>query len=188
MEIVLASSSPRRKRLLGRVVKGFSVAPANASERMMPGESFPSACVRLALAKAGKVASKRKSAIVIGADTIAFRGKRVYRKTSNEKAAGRILMELRGKTHFVVTGVAVVFPGGRAAKYSVRAAVKMRNYGEKEIGAYLRAGEWKGRAGCYDVSGKGRKLVQSVKGEKETVVGLPLIKLRRLLARARLSS
>lgn len=184
MGIALASGSPRRKRLLGKIVRKFSVAQTNASEKIRAGESFPSAAVRLALLKAKKAAAKRKNAIVIGADTIAFRGKKIYRKTENAGAARRILLELSGKTHFVVTGVAVLFPNGKRTKYSVKAAVKMKDYGKKGLESYLKSGEWKGRAGCYDFSGRGRKLVASVKGEKETVVGLPLKRLRKLLARA----
>ena len=181
METVLASGSPRRKRLLRRIVRKFSVAQANASEKMRAGESFSSACVRLALLKAKKIAAKRKRALVIGADTIAYRGKRIYRKTGNRKLAQKILLELSGKAHFVVTGVAVVFPDGRVVKYSVKAAVKMKNYGKEGLESYLKSGEWKGRAGCYDFSGRGRKLVAGVRGEKETVVGLPLKRLRRIL-------
>ena len=184
MRIMLASSSPRRKRLLKRVVRKFSARAANANERIFSDESFPSAAIRLALGKAEAVAKKERGAIVIGADTIAYCGKKIFRKTNDGKAARRILASLSGKTHFVVTGVAVLFPGGRRVKYSVKAAVKMKKLSERQMASYLRSGEWKGRAGCYDVSGRGKRLVASVKGEKETVVGLPLKKLKLLLGRS----
>ena len=181
MRIILASSSPRRKRLLGKIVPKFLASSANISERILQGESFPSAAIRLAEKKAKAIAKKEKGAIVIGADTIAYRGREIFRKTNDGKLARKILASLSGKTHFVVTGVAVFFPNGRRVKYSVKAAVKMKKLSERQLASYLKCGEWKGRAGCYDVSGKGKALVESVRGEKETVVGLPLKRLRAAL-------
>ena len=181
MDVVLASASPRRKRLLARAVRNFSVAPAHIDESMRRNESFPRACTRLAQAKARAVARARPRAVVIGADTIAYRGKKIYRKTNSAALARRILMELSGKTHYAITGVAVLRPGGACVKYSVRAAVKMKKLTPKMLEWYMNSGEWKGRAGSYDVSGKGKKLVEKVTGEKETVVGLPMKKLKLLL-------
>lgn len=181
MGIVLASGSERRRKLLGRIAPKFEVKAADVSERLFASESFSSAAMRLAKAKARKVAEKRKDATVIGADTIAYMGKRVYRKTENETAARKILLELSGRAHAVATGVAVLFPDGRCVGYSVKASVKMKELDAKTIDGYLKTGEWKGRAGCYDYSGRGRRLVAGVRGEKETVVGLPLRKLRKLL-------
>ena len=181
MKIVLASASPRRKRLLRRVVRRFRVIPAHVSERLLPKEGFCNAAKRLAEKKARKVAKKVKGAVVIGADTVAYRGNKNYRKTTNRKTARKILLELQGKTHFVVTGVAVFFPDGKCEKWAVKASVKMKKFSKKQMESYLRSGEWKARAGCYDYSGKGKKLVLKVKGEKKTVVGLPIKRLGRIL-------
>jgi len=179
--LILASASPRRARLLSGLVRNFSVAPARIGERMGRGEPFARACVRLARAKALAVARGHPGAIVIGADTIAYRGGKIYRKTSSVRAARAILQELSGKTHHVITGVAVVRPGGKCVEYSAGAAVEMKRLDGKLLGWYMKTGEWKGRAGSYDVSGKGAKLVARVRGEKETVVGLPLKKLKLIL-------
>jgi septum formation protein len=184
MGVILASASPRRKRLLKKIVRHFEVKEAGIDERILHGKSFRHAAARLAYLKAKKVAKKEKNAVVIGADTVAFLGKRNFRKTENETTAKSVLNFISGKTHYVVTGVAVVFPRGKTVKYSVKAAVRMKKLNAKMINGYLKTGEWKGRAGCYDYSGKGRKLVASVKGEKETVVGLPLKKLRLVLGKA----
>jgi septum formation protein len=181
MHIILASGSPRRKRLLGKIVRAFTVCPADVNERLKRGEGFARACVRLADEKARAVARMRPGALAIGADTIAYRGKRIYRKTKSARLARRILMELSGKTHYVVTGVAVLRPGGKCVKYFVKAAVKMKKLTPKMLEGYMKSKEWEGRAGSYDVSGKGRKLVASVQGEKETVIGLPIRKLRKVL-------
>ena len=161
MEIVLASSSGRRRKLLGKIARKFRVKKASVDERVLPGETFPAAAMRLAEKKAGAIAKRERGAVVIGADTIAYRGKKIYRKTSSAKTARKILLELSGKTHFVVTGVAILFPDRKRVKYFVKAAVRMKKYGEKELQEYLRSKEWKGRAGCYDYSGRGRRLVQS---------------------------
>jgi len=181
MNVVLASASPRRRRLLKRIVKRFSVSDAGISERMMKCESFTAAAIRLAERKAQKVAERNPRAVVIGADTVAYFGKRNCRKADSEAVAEKILRELSGKTHTVVTGVCVIFPDGRKVKYAVSARVKMKKISEARLAAYLKSGEWKGRAGSYDFSGKGRKLVAQVLGEKETVVGLPLARLKNVL-------
>lgn len=181
MEIVLASNSPRRRRLLKRIAGKFEVVPADCSEKLVAGESFAKAAVRLAEKKARVVARRHPKAIVVGADTIAYIGRKVCRKTDDVEAARGILRSLSGKTHTVVTGVCVAYPDGKLVKYSVKATVRMKRLEGKLLECYLRTGEWKGRTGCYDVSGKGRRLVAAVKGEKETVVGLPLRKLRRII-------
>ena len=181
MGLILASASPRRGRLLQRLVRCFSVKPANINEKMRKSETFARACVRLAGEKARAVAGKNPSSVVIGADTIAYLGKRNFRKTDDVRTARRILLALSGKTHTVATGVAVIFPDGREIAYCEKARVKMKKLEGKLLESYLRTGEWKGRAGSYDVSGKGKRLVARVIGEKETVVGLPLRKLRRIL-------
>lgn len=196
MEVVLASSSPRRKRLLKRLVGKFSASAADVAEKIGKGESFASAAKRLAEKKARAVAKtmadsgvargrgkKGAGAIVIGADTIAYSGKTIFRKTDDAKVAKRILLSISGRTHYVVTGVCVVLPDGASVKYAVKAAVRMKRLEGKLLEWYLKSGEWRGRAGCYDISGKGRKLVAGVKGEKETVVGLPLKRLKAILGK-----
>ena len=183
MKIILASASPRRERLLARLARNFSVAPAHINESVRHGESFLRACVRLAEAKARNVSCKRQGAIVIGADTIAYQGKRIYRKTGSRRAARAILQELSGIAHYVITGVAVVYPDGKCVKYAVRAKVSMKKLAPNALECYLKGGEWKGRAGSYDVSGKGKGLVEKITGEKETVIGLPLKRLRLILGK-----
>lgn len=188
MEIVLASASGRRRKLLSRLVRRFQVAPADVDERIGKREGFRAACVRLAVAKARKAAERHRGALVIGADTIAYLGKRNCRKTSDRRVAGGILCGLSGKTHSVVTGVAVLYPGGRMAKYSVFSRVKIKKLDGEAIARYLKTSDWKGRAGSYDASGKHAKLVVAgIKGEKENVAGLPLRRLRKILKKAKLA-
>ncbi|MCX6769828.1 MAG: Maf family protein [Candidatus Micrarchaeota archaeon] len=188
MKYVLASASPRRERLLKRVLQEFSVKAAKVDEMLRAGEGLASAAKRLACKKAEAVASKNPRAIVIGADTVAYLGKRNFRKTNSEKKAREILKFLSGKTHIVATGVCVIFPKGtgkRRVCYCEKARVRMKKLAPNQLKNYLKSGEWRGRAGSYDISGKGRALVQGVKGERETVIGLPLKRLRKLLAPAK---
>ena len=183
MGIVLASASPRRKRLLAKLVRGFRTFESGVSERMLPGEGFRKAAIRLALAKAKKAARRHPGAIVIGADTISYLGKSAFRKTENKRQARRILAAISGKTHSVVTGVAVLFPSGRAEKYAKIARIRLKKFGKDELEAYLRSGEWMGRTGCYDLSGRAARFAKCVRGERETAIGLPLARLRKILAR-----
>lgn len=184
MQIVLASSSERRKRLLTSLGVRFLVEKTSAKEAIYSGESFPSAAMRLAEKKASVAAKKRKNSLIIAADTIAYFGKTAFRKAKSRKEAQKTLAFLSGKKHFVVTGVCVIFPGGKKVKYCEKAQVKMKKLGKKEIEAYLDSNEWKERAGCYDISGKGKGLVEKIIGEKETVIGLPLLRLKKILMRA----
>jgi septum formation protein len=181
MEVILASASPRRKKLLSRLVKRFSVVPARICERLKNGEGVAAACRRLARKKAMAAAAKKPGALVISADTAAFLGRRNFRKTDDAKKARAVLRALSGKAHTVATGVCVVFPDGKEVAYVERATVRMRRLPPNLLDWYMKTGEWKGRAGSYDVSGKGKRLVEEIKGERETVVGLPLKRLRRIL-------
>jgi len=181
MQTILASASPRRERLLARVARKFTVAPAHINESIRRGESFAHACKRLAREKARAAAAKNPQAVVIGADTVAYLGRMNCRKTDDVKKARSILLSLSGKTHTVATGVCVFFPDGSEVAYVEMARVKMKLLTPALLEWYMKTGEWKGRAGSYDVGGKGARLVAGVKGEKETVVGLPLKKLALIL-------
>ena len=183
MALILASASPRRKRLLREIARTFRAMRAGVDERMKRGEGFAAACRRLAREKARAVSAKNPGATVLGADTIAYMGRRAFRKTDDAREARRILRALSGKAHTVATGVCVVFPDGKGSAYCEKSVVRMKKLSARVIDRYIKSGEWRGRAGSYDISGKGRRLVESVRGEKETVAGLPLKKLKALLGR-----
>jgi len=185
MKIILASASPRREKILRKLVGNVLVKPAHIDEKIRAGEGFVRACVRLAKAKAECISDAVPLSLVIGADTIAYKGRKIYRKTDDERAARKILRELSGKTHYVITGVAIAYPSREGVCYYERSSVKMKKLSADEIELYLKAGDWQGRAGCYDISGKGAALVEKVIGEKETVIGLPIKKLKGLLRKAK---
>ena len=181
MEIVLASSSPRRKAILRKLGFGFLCAKSNVAEKTRRG-SAESNAKRLALVKASAVAKNHAGAIVIGADTIVERNGKFYPKTNSKTAAEKALGELSGKWHNAWTGVALVKGKGKIV-FCERARVRMKRLGRKEICDYVAGGEALGKAGCYNIAGKGRKLIEKVVGEPECVAGLPSVKLRKELRR-----
>ncbi|MCX8197065.1 MAG: Maf family nucleotide pyrophosphatase [Candidatus Micrarchaeota archaeon] len=181
MRVILASRSARRKRLLKKLFKKFLVVPADIDEKIKNCENPIQAAKRLAFLKAKKVAKKYKSAIVIGADTVVYVGKKIYGKAKTKQEARKMLIELSRRAHDVATGVAIFYPGKKAKVFVSKAKVKLNFANDKLLEEYLRTNEWKGRAGCYDISGAARNFAALVSGEKETVIGLPLRKLRTFL-------
>jgi len=185
--LVLASSSPRRRRLLRDLGVPFSVLVPDVDERSLPGE-FPEAHVRrLALAKARAVARAlaRGSTAqwVIGADTVVVLDGEILGKPLNPRHAARMLARLSGRTHEVLTGVALVpAAGGRARAAVVRSRVTMKPLDGATIRRYVAGGEPLDKAGAYAVQGRGRRLVSGVSGSLTNVVGLPLERLARMLA------
>jgi len=181
MEIVLASSSPRRKAILRKLGFRFTCAKSDVVEKTRRG-SAESNAKRLALGKARAVAERHAGAIVIGADTMIGRNGKFCLKTGSKRKAKEMLRELSGKWHNAWTGVAIL-KGKRKIVFCERAQVRMRKLGRKEICDYVAGGEALGKAGCYNIAGKGRKLIEKVVGEPECVAGLPVKKLRKELRR-----
>jgi septum formation protein len=150
------------------------------------------AVVALARAKARAVAQRVSldapagiagPALVLGADTEVFLDGRALGKPADTATAGRMLRALRGRVHEVITGLALVeVGGGREATASVTTRVRMAEYGEAAIEAYVATGEPFDKAGGYAVQGEGSRLVADVDGCYSNVVGLPVETTRRLLA------
>ena len=183
MTLVLASGSPRRRELLARLGCPFEVIPSQVRERPAePGED-PLDYVRfLAQLKADDVAAARPEDVVLAADTDVFIDGTILGKPAEPGDAARMLAALRGKPHCVATSVVVrrketVYAG------TVTAEVTMRNYSDEEVRQYVETGEPMDKAGAYAVQGLGSRLVSSVSGCYETVVGLPLCLVTLLLER-----
>jgi septum formation protein len=187
--LVLASSSPRRRRLLRQLGVSFSVREPAVDERPLPGELPGPHVRRLALAKARAVARDLEAGSgarwVLGADTVVVLDGRILGKPRDDKDAAKMLARLSGRTHEVLTGVALVpTAGGRARSAVVRSRVKMKPFDETVIRSYVAGGEPLDKAGAYAVQGRGRHLVARVSGSLTNVIGLPLERLGRLLAAA----
>lgn len=157
--------------------------PSDVDETL-EGVPLPEAVARLALRKARAVADMRREALVLGADTIVVIDGRALGKPANAAEARAMLAALRGRTHEVMTGVAVVDgPSGRGAVDTVISRVTMRPYTDAMIDAYVAGGEPLDKAGAYAIQGEGEALVAGLVGSRSNVVGLPLAATAALLAR-----
>jgi septum formation protein len=137
-------------------------------------------------AKARAVAWARPEAVVLAADTVVALGDELLPKAGDGADIARMLRALSGRTHEVVTSVAVVAPGTAVPiTASDVARVTFRDIAEGEVAAYATSGEGIGKAGGYAVQGMAAGFVASLDGDVETVVGLPTRLVRELLARAR---
>jgi len=184
--LVLASASPRRQELLARLGVPFAVQPSRIEEHPAPGPP-ETALIGLARAKARAVAAglprEGGRTIVLGADTEVVLDGALLGKPRDEADAVRILTRLRGRTHEVITGLALVEVGGagREATSAVVSRVTMRDYGAEEMAGYVATGEPFDKAGAYAVQGLGSRLVARVDGCLTNVIGLPITTTRRLL-------
>ncbi len=183
MRLVLASTSPRRKELLGQLGLRFDIIPSEFDEGTIT-TADPAQLVReLAIGKARAVLSGLiGETIVIGADTIVLLDGEILGKPCDEAAARAMLASLAGRTHRVLTGVALIhLPDGREVVDHTETAVTMRPLTPGQIDAYVASGEPMDKAGAYAVQGLGSVLVERLEGDYFTVVGLPLPRLARLL-------
>ncbi len=172
--VILASASPRRRELLGRLCADFIVRPSAVDEILEPGP-IAEAVARLALEKARAVASELASGIVLGADTVVVIDGEPLGKPTSPAHARAMLERLRGRTHDVMTGVAVVDAAtGRSAATLAVSRVLMAAYGADVIEAYVRSGEPLDKAGGYAIQGFGGELIAGLVGSYSNVVGLPL--------------
>ena len=178
---MLASSSPRRVKLLKQLGVPFEVVePVGVHEE---DDGVPEEVVlRNAQAKADHVASKLDEVIIIGADTIVVLGDTIIGKAMTDQEATEMLTALQGRTHRVLTGLAVVDASSkRTEKDVVETVVMFQPLTDDEVARYVASGEPLGKAGGYAVQGLGAVIVEEVHGCFYNVVGLPLYKLSMLL-------
>jgi septum formation protein len=180
--LILASSSPRRRELVTRLRVPFVVHPSRIEERTpWPGEDPATYALHLAREKALDVAREHPDDVVMGADTVVALDGVILGKPADAADARRMLAELRGKTHRVITAVCVRC-GDLTECSPVESAVTMRAFSDPEIDRYVATGEPMDKAGAYAVQGLGGALVERVDGCYTNVVGLPLCLTGKLLA------
>jgi septum formation protein len=181
-KIILASNSPRRRELLEQIGLTFLVAPADVDESVRDGEAPKDYAERLALDKARAAASRAKEGIVIAADTFVVVGDAIFGKPVDAADARRMLSELSGRGHEVLTGLAVVDAAtGRSAVRTSATGVWFRELSDREIAAYVATGEPLDKAGAYGIQERGALLVERIEGCYSNVVGLPLSLLGEML-------
>ncbi len=182
-ELILASSSPRRRELLSGVGVSFKIIPSNMDEDINALEGSPEEkAEKLALGKALDVAERIDSGLVLGADTIVVLNGRIFGKPRDRQDAFEMLSNLNGQVHQVITGVALV--DAKTGKHRVShetTTVIFRKLSDDKIIRYLDTGEYQGKAGAYAIQGTGALLVERINGCYSNVVGLPLSLLDKLL-------
>jgi septum formation protein len=179
--LVLASASPRRRDLLAGLGLRFEVRAAEADESPLPGELPSDLVERLAGAKAGAVTATRDE-VVIAADTVVVAGGDTLGKPVDADDAARMLRRLGGRTHHVLTGVAVRL-GGALTTTVVSTDVTFRPLTEADIAWYVATAEPLDKAGAYAIQGAGGLFVERIAGSYHNVVGLPLAQLESMCAR-----
>lgn len=181
---ILASGSPRRKRLLEDAGLAFDVvqAPPDVEEGIAPGLGAEAEAGCRALAKACCVAKAHSGVFVLGADTVVVLEGKILGKPSSTDDASRMLRMLSGRTHEVITAFTLLGAGSRHGE-AVATKVSFREIDEETIGRYVRSGEPMDKAGAYAIQGLGGSLVDRVEGSYTNVVGLPVREVLNVLMR-----
>ena len=185
--LVLASASPRRRELLAQAGFTFKVHPAHVPEEPNPGEDPIAYVTRLAREKAqavfNQLAANPNTAaklVVLGADTTVTLDNHILGTPEDAADAARMLCLLSGRTHRVITGVAVV-TADRTEVAAEVTGVKFFTLSEKEIAAYVATGEPLDKAGAYAIQGRAARWIPRIEGDYFNVVGLPLALVSTLL-------
>lgn len=180
MRVILASGSPRRIELLQSIVKDFDVLPQNVDETLHYRQPHL-AVMNLAKRKIEPIVySAPQNTLVIGADTIVYFDGKYYNKPRNVSDARRMLYELKGRKHFVYTGVCLYLNGIESTFY-VRSAVFMRDLGDSEIDAYIETGSPMDKAGAYGI--QDGDIIERYEGSYSNIVGLPTERLKQEIER-----
>jgi septum formation protein len=180
--LILASASPRRRDLLKQIgiVPDDIIAP-RVDETARPREKPAALAGRLAEAKARAVAASAPGCLVLGADTIVARGRRVLPKVADADEARRALTLLSGRRHKVFGGICIIDPDAHIRHRLVTTVVAFKRLEALEIEQYIASGEWRDKAGGYAVQGQAAVFVSKIIGSYSNVVGLALLETAALL-------
>ena len=184
MRVVLASKSPRRKELLGKIFESFEIISREVDEEL-PFGIHPCRGVELLAIRKGRTVAEELApeALVISSDTLVELEGRALGKPRSCAEAYEMLSALSGRQHNVHTGVAVHFKG-RVFSGVATTAVCFKELNEEQILRYIDTGEPMDKAGAYGIQGKGGELVEGYEGDFDTVVGLSVSLTKRLIAEA----
>mgnify|MGYP004665859143 FL=1 len=189
LRLILASASPRRRRFLEEWGLPFEICvPDVAEPRPLPGED-PAAYVQRAAAAKARAAldlagGPTPDLLLLAADTIVALGSRLLGKPDGDASALRMLRDLSGREHQVMSGVCLVTPDGGEERFSESSTVRFHPWPDDILRAYVRTGEPLDKAGAYAIQGQGAFLAARVNGSWSNVVGLPVTLLAaRLLER-----
>ena len=172
--IILASGSPRRAEILSKLGLSFTVIPSRHPETLLAGETPEEHAERLSREKALAVAADHSRALVVAGDTVVVLAGETLGKPGSPPEALDMLLSLSGRTHEVISGLAVAFPDGTLRSGTLTTRVTFRTFGESLARRYVETGEPLDKAGAYGIQGLGGVLVREVAGDYHTVVGFPL--------------
>lgn len=176
MELILASSSPRRKELLENANIKFCIDAADIDETFSREQSPEENVMRISKLKALAVLDKHPDSLILGCDTIVVLDGIVYGKPKDEADAYSMLHRFSGKTHQVLSGVSLVTKDEEST-FFVETKVTFKELSDEDIKDYIQSGEPFGKAGSYAIQGVGFKLIEKYEGELENVIGLPIAKI-----------
>ncbi len=185
MKIILASKSPRRKELMDMLNLKYEVIVSDAEEILEEGLKIEEQAKRLSYIKAKTVFNETTGdRIVIGSDTMVIKDGKIYGKPKNEEDAFRILKELNGSKHQVITGLAILVE--RSGKYQEYldydiTEIYFKNMTDEEIKNWIATGEAIDKAGAYAVQGKFSVFIEKINGNYWSVMGLPIHKVYDIL-------
>lgn len=179
-DIILASESPRRRELFTKLNLPFSCVSTNIDETLDLTIGLEDAVCELASRKAYSVFNNNRHSIVIGADTIVTLDNLILGKPKNKEDAIYMLRQLSGRTHKVLTGVCILYNNDKIM-FCDSSEVSFYPLSDEEIYNYVNTGEPMDKAGAYGIQGNGALLVQSIKGDFYSIMGLPVAKINRTL-------
>jgi septum formation protein len=184
-KLILASQSPRRRELLEQLRVDFEVVTPDFVEVTQPDLSPEQEVIVLARGKAESLARRFPKSLILGCDTLVVLEKKKLGKPISGEEALKMLRDLSGKTHRVLTGLYLLdSESGKFCEAVEETQVKMRAFSDEEAHNYVKTREPLDKAGAYGIQGEGGRLVQSIEGDFYNVVGLPLKALSMLLAKA----
>lgn len=180
--LVLASSSPRRREILGLFAPKLEIIPSQINEDILSDETPEAYVLRLAKEKAEDIAKSCKNKFVVGADTTVVCEGNILAKPLDAMDAKRMLKQLSGNWHSVLTGVAVINTSTNKQAIDIcQTQVKFNQLTDQEIDWYIATGEPFDKAGAYAIQGYGSIFIEEIAGNYLNVVGLPITLVRKLL-------
>ena len=181
--LILASASPRRRELIGRIgIEPQAIIAADIDETPTKGEQPRAYAIRMAREKA--VAALSPDAFVLAGDTVVACGRRILPKAEDEATARHCLALLSGRRHRVLSAIALRAPDGSLRERLSETIVRFKQLSPAEIDRYIAGGEWSGKAGGYAIQGSAEGLIAWISGSHSGVMGLPLFETRSLLSAA----
>ena len=188
-KIILASKSSVRKKILNKNNINPIVEPSNIDEEqikksLINENSTPQMISKnLAELKANKISSKKKNILVLGADSIIDLSGEIISKPSDRKEAFKILKKLNGKTHRLISSVCISMNGSMIWNYTDKASLTMKNMSDKELKLYLskNTDDALYAYNVYQIEGEGRTLFSKIEGDEDTIMGLPIKKIKEYL-------